>query len=143
MKANVCDLIGSLLNYAERTQLIDPLDRVFCRNRLMEALGVAAYEPTEAGCGEPELEELLGALCDYAVENGVIADCGITGRDLFDTKLMGILTPRPSEVVRRFRSLYAESPEAATAYYYRLSCDLDYIRTYRVKKDLKWTYGGK
>ena len=64
MKANVCDLIAILLNYAERKQLIDPPDRVFFRNRLMEELGVASYEPTEAECADMPLEELLGALCD-------------------------------------------------------------------------------
>ncbi|MBQ8309802.1 MAG: UDP-glucose--hexose-1-phosphate uridylyltransferase, partial [Clostridia bacterium] len=85
----------------------------------------------------------LGAICDYAVENKIIPDRGVTGRDLFDTRLMGILTPRPSEVIKKFNMLYAESPQKATNYYYRLACDSDYISTYRVKKDLKWVYEGK
>lgn len=142
MKTNVCNLIGALVDYAIGHELADPLDRVFYQNRLMEELKVDAFAP-EGETLDMSLEELLGALCDYAVENGIIPDCGITGRDLFDTKLMGILTPRPSEVVKMFRALYAESPEKATNYYYRLSCDSDYIRTYRVKKDLKWVYSGK
>ena len=143
MKNNVCNLIFELVEYAVQNGLADPLDRVFYRNRLMEELHVAAFE---ADMTEPvgmPLEEILTSLCDYAIENGIIPDHGITGRDLFDTKLMGILTPRPSEVVREFNRLYAESPEKATDYYYHLSCASDYIRTYRVKKDLKWVYSGK
>lgn len=143
MKTNVCDLIRDLVDYAARKGLIDDLDRVFCRNRLMEEMQVYDYTPSSPDAKEYPLEEILGALCDYAIENGIIPDRGVTGRDLFDTKLMGILTPRPSEVVREFNRLYAISPEAATDYFYRLSCDSDYIRTYRVKKDLKWVYSGK
>ncbi len=143
MKRNVCDLIRDLLEYAVKRNLIDELDRVFCRNRLMEEVGVFDWTPSDETARELPLEEILTALCEYAIEAGVIEDRGITGRDLFDTKLMGILTPRPSEVVREFNRLYAISPEAATDYFYKLSCDSDYIRTYRVKKDLKWIYEGK
>ncbi|MBQ2734851.1 MAG: UDP-glucose--hexose-1-phosphate uridylyltransferase [Clostridia bacterium] len=143
MNSNVCDLIQDLVAYAEKNGLTEPADRVFFQNRLMEELQVFDFAPTASVAQDLPLEEILGGLCRYAVENGVIADNGITGRDLFDTKLMGILTPRPSEVVRTFRSLYAKSPEQATDYYYRLCCASDYIRTYRVKKDLKWVYAGK
>ena len=143
MKMNVCSLIGSLVDYAIRNRLADELDRTFYCNRLMEELKVSAFEADDSLPEDMPLEEILGALCDYAIENGVIEDCGITGRDLFDTKLMGILTPRPSEVVREFKRLYAESPEKATDYYYHVSCASDYIRTYRIKKDLKWVYSGK
>ena len=109
----------------------------------MEELRLFDFAPTSPAARELPLEEILGGLCDYAVEAGIIPDNGIVGRDLFDTKLMGILTPRPGEVIRTFRALYEQSPEAATDYYYHLSCASDYIRTYRVKKDLKWTYAGK
>ena len=143
MKANVCNLIFELVEYAIKNGLADPLDRVFYRNRLMEELQVAAFEPTVTQPVGMPLEEILTSLCDYAIDNGIIPDRGITGRDLFDTKLMGILTPRPSEVAREFNRLYAESPKCATDWYYRISCASDYIRTYRVKKDLKWIYGGK
>ncbi len=143
MKTNVCDLIVELVEYAVKNGLADPLDRVFYRNRLMEELQVAEFEPTVTQAVGMPLEEILTALCDYAIEQGVIEDRGITGRDLFDTKLMGILTPRPSEIVREFNRLYAESPKRATDWYYRVSCASDYIRTYRVKKDLKWVYDGK
>ena len=144
MKYNVCDLIQELVNYGLKEGLIDALDAVFCRNRLMQKLGVDDFLPSEEGLSEElSLEALLGALCDYAIENGVIEDRGIVGRDLYDTDLMGILTPRPSEVVREFNRLYAQSPEAATDYFYHLSCASDYIRTYRVARDLKWKYTGK
>ncbi len=143
MKLNVCNLIRDLVAYAEREGLCDPLDRVFYINRLMDEMGVADFTPDSPVAEVRPLEEILGALCDAAIESEIIPDCGITGRDLFDTRLMGILTPRPSEVVREFNRLYAESPEAATDYYYHLSCASDYIRTYRVKKDLKWVYSGK
>ncbi len=131
------------MEYAVRVGLADPLDRVFFTNRLMQSLKVSAYEPDREPDGSVSLEEILSELCDYAVEHKVIPDNGITGRDLFDTELMGILTPLPSQVIREFDRLYAESPEKATDYFYKLSCDSDYIRTYRVKKDMKWLYEGK
>ena len=143
MQTNVCNLIRDLVEYAVREGLADPLDRVFYRNRLMDEMHVDDFTPDSEEACEVPLEELLGALCGYAIEQKIIPDRGITGRDLFDTRLMGILTPRPSEVVREFNRLYAESPEKATDYYYHISCASDYIRTYRVKKDLKWTYTGK
>ena len=143
MKPNVCDLIRDLVVYAEKNGLADRADRVFFQNRLMEELHVFDFALALPEARELPLEEILRGLCDYALEQGILADGGVTSRDLFDTKLMGILTPRPSEVMREFSRLYAISPEQATDYYYHLSCASDYIRTYRVKKDLKWTYAGK
>ena len=142
MKENVCNLILDLVEYAIREDLAQEADRTFYCNLLAGELGVSAFSPDRQAIERP-LEEILGALCDYAIEQGIIPDRGITGRDLFDTKLMGLLTPRPSEVIKEFHRLYAQSPEAATDYYYHLSCASDYIRTYRVKKDLKWKYAGK
>ncbi|MDE6658522.1 MAG: UDP-glucose--hexose-1-phosphate uridylyltransferase, partial [Eubacterium sp.] len=84
-----------------------------------------------------ELQDILGAILDYACENG-LCENSVVYRDLFDTKIMGLLTPRPSEVIRTFKSKYAESPEAATDYYYNLSRKSDYIREYRIKNDMKW-----
>ena len=142
MKDNVCNLILDLVDYAIREGLAEQADRTFYCNLLAGELGVSAFEADRAPCERP-LEEILGALCDHAIEEGIIPDRGITGRDLFDTKLMGLLTPRPSEVIKEFYRLYEQSPEAATDYYYHVSCASDYIRTYRVKKDLKWKYAGK
>ncbi len=140
---NVCNHILDLVDYAIKRGLAEELDRVYLCNRLMEELGVFELAPDREPNGSCPLEEILNALCDYAIEHKVIPDRGITGRDLFDTKLMGILTPRPSLVNRTFWSLYQKDPKQATDYYYRLACDSDYIRTYRIKKDLKWTYQGK
>ncbi len=129
--------IKQLIDYAVSRELIEDSDRVYMTNRIMEELSESEY--TEPERAEPaELEEILSAICDYAAEKGIIPENTTTYRDLFDTKLMGILTPRPSEVIKRFSANYAISPKAATDYYYELSKNSDYIRTYRVKKDLKW-----
>jgi len=86
-----------------------------------------------------ELEAILGRMCDYAFAQGMITENSVVYRDLFDTKIMGMLMPRPSEVIRKFHELYdTESPMAATDYYYKLSKDSDYIRRYRICKDMKW-----
>ena len=142
MEHSICQTVRDLIAYAETCGLADARDRVYFENRLMEKLKISAFE----NAGEPNkrpLEEMLGELCDYAVANGVIPDTGVTGRDLFDTELMGVLTPLPSKVIDEFNRRYAQSPEAATDWYYSLACNSDYIRTYRVRRDLKWTYAGK
>ncbi|MBO7302879.1 MAG: UDP-glucose--hexose-1-phosphate uridylyltransferase, partial [Clostridia bacterium] len=124
-------------------KLITEEDRIYSTNLLLAALGEAEYvEPTEATPDEP-LEDILGALCDYAAEKGLLESNSVVYRDLFDTMLMGLITPRPSEVIRMFKAYYSISPKAATDYFYDLCRNSDYIRTYRVKKDLKWVYEGK
>lgn len=133
-----CD-IEKLVAYGVDTGLVPPEDVVYTTNRLLELFGMD--EPTECnaeGVGKEELEALLGRLCDRALEMGLLPDDTVTCRDLFDTKVMDLLMPRPSEVIRRFRELYEASPEAATDYYYKLSCDSNYIRRYRIRKDVKW-----
>ena len=85
------------------------------------------------------LEGILKEMLDYAAEKGMLAADSVVYRDLFDTKIMGLLMPRPSEVIRKFYDLYKEvSPEAATDYYYDLSRNSDYIRRYRIARDKKW-----
>jgi len=128
--------IVDLTAYAVRTGLIEEADRVWAANRLLDALKLSDWEEP-ASSGERPLEAILGDLLDWAVENGRI-DGDITSRDLFDTELMGRLTPRPSQVIREFREKYAESPETATDWYYQLSQDTDYIRRYRIARDVKW-----
>ena len=131
--------IEKLVNYAIEKGLIEDCDRVWAENSLLSALGLESFErPADAPAGE--LETILAELIAYGVEHGLLDD-NITEKDLFDARLMGLLTPRPSEVIGRFRALYAESPEKATAYYYDLSRATDYIRAYRVVKDLKWKSG--
>ena len=143
--------ILELTEYGLVTGLIEPQDKRFTINRLLELFHIdeledevtAAYEkrtPMTQESAEEALPQILAEMLDYAAEQMLIPDNTITYRDLFDTKIMSMLVPRPSEVVRRFYDLYEkESPQAATDYFYKLSRDTDYIRRYRVKKDLKWT----
>ena len=128
--------IDSLLDYAKNCDLLHPLDETFARNSLLAELKLESYEKQKE---HYDFTEFLNILCDYAAENGQINDT-IAERDLFDTRLMGCVTPRPSEVVRKFWSLYAESPKTATDYFYKLSQDCNYIRRDRIAKDKKWTY---
>ncbi|MBQ1576712.1 MAG: galactose-1-phosphate uridylyltransferase, partial [Oscillospiraceae bacterium] len=132
----IYDEIGALVAYGLEKGLIEEADAVWARNRMLDILSLDAYEPAGEKTGET-LEEILKAILDDAAARGVI-DGGITSRDLLDTRLMGVLTPRPSGVIGRFRELYAEDPKAATDWYYALSCDTDYIRRYRIAKDRKW-----
>ena len=128
--------IADLAAYAVRTGLIEEDDRVWAINRLLEALGLADLEACPPISGRA-LEDILRDILDWAVENGRVSD-DVTSRDLFDAELMGRLTPRPSQVIRTFAEKYAVSPEAATDWYYTLSQDTDYIRRYRIAKDVKW-----
>lgn len=86
-----------------------------------------------------QLEQILGGICDYAYEQGILEENSVGYRDLFDTKVMSLLVDRPSNVIRRFRALYQEDPKKATDYYYKFSQDTDYIRRYRIARDRKWT----
>jgi len=118
--------------------LCEPEDHQVLLNRLLDILRKDDYEPTEELQSE-DLEEILAGILDYAVEQGICAD-DITSRDIFDTRIMGALTPMPREVIRTFREKYALSPVKATDWYYRFSCDTDYIRRYRIQKDMRWKY---
>ena len=134
-------LIESLVSYAMNKGFALPEDHTVLLNRLLEALHMDSYEPGNEPQSE-DLEEILGGILDYAVEKGLCAD-DVVSRDLFDTKIMGIVTPMPREVIAIFRSLYEKSPEAATDWYYQFSCDTDYIRRYRICKDMRWKYDSK
>ena len=127
--------IASLVQYGLNSGMIEECDKTYITNSILETLGI--YEYVEAVPQEMPLEEILKGLLDYAVATGVCEE-DITSRDLFDTKLMGILTPMPREVRKTFAKLYAESPVKATDWYYKLSQDTDYIRRYRIKKDMRW-----
>ena len=130
--------IDSLISYAMNCGLAEPDDHVVLTNRILDLLRKDDYEPSDEPQTE-DLEEILKGLLDYAVEKG-LCDDGITARDIFDTRIMGALTPMPREVIGIFRYLYLENPEAATDWYYKFSCDTDYIRRYRIKKDMRWKY---
>lgn len=132
---NIFDAITALLNYGEGV-LFEKEDRVYCQNLILDVLHLDAMEEGTAD-DSAELYEILKVMLDYACEKGLIED-SVTYRDLFDTRIMNCMMPRPSEVIKKFNSLYAENPEKATEYYYELSRKSDYIRTYRVRNDMKW-----
>ena len=128
--------IRKLICYGKEKGLFQKRDEVYVTNLIMDALGLNSFSSSE-DYNDVNLEETLKEILDYAVEKGIIED-NITARDLFDTKLMGLMLPPPSVVTDRFYEEYKKSPEAATDYYYNLSRNSDYIRTYRVVKDMKW-----
>ena len=128
-------LITALVDYSLDKELITELDKTYTINRIIEIFNLNEY--TYEPCSEKELSVILDGICDYAIEQGIIED-SVTYRDLFDTKIMGAVMPRPSEVINCFNNLYESSPEAATEYYYDLSRNSNYIRVDRIKKDKKW-----
>ena len=130
--------IDSLVSYAMNTGLAEPVDHQVLTNRLLDLLRLDDYVPSDEPQSE-DLEEILAGMLDYAVQKGMCDD-GITARDIFDTRIMGALTPMPREVIGTFNHLYAEDPVKATDWYYKFSCDTDYIRRYRIAKDMRWKY---
>ena len=134
--------IKKLVEYGIETGLTPECERIYTTNLLMEMFHEDSYEDVEVqkipvdDDGEG-LEQVLSELLAEAVKRGIIED-SIGYRDLFDTKLMNCLLPRPAQVQKEFWEHYGHSPEEATAYYYKFSRDSDYIRRYRVKKDMKW-----
>ena len=131
--------IQALVTYALDTGLIEPCERMWAVNTLLEALGLDSYTEPETPAERPvELTAVLTALMDDAHARGVLKEDSVVYRDLFDTMLMGRLTPRPAQVIDKFRALYAQSPETATNWYYQFSQDTNYIRRDRIAKDVKW-----
>ena len=132
---NINVAVKSLVNYAIKNEMIEKWDEIWAINTVCQALNMDSFEDCEAE--NAELEDILASILDYAVENGLCED-SVVYRDLFDTKIMGLLTPKPSEVISKFHFLYSRDKKAATDYYYKLCQDSDYIRRYRIKNDLKW-----
>ena len=133
------EAIRALVRYALDRGLIQPSEEMWAVNALLEALSLDSYTPPEGEpAAEAELPAILDALVDDAYARGVLAENSIVYRDLFDTKLMGVLTPRPAQVIEKFQALYAKSPRAATDWYYQFSQDTNYIRRDRIAKDMKW-----
>lgn len=129
--------IKKLVEYGVQTGLTPESERIYTTNLLLEMFGEDNYEDCPVEDTEIELESVLKELLDEAVKRGIIED-SIGYRDLFDTKLMNCLLPRPAQVQETFAKKYEISPQEATDYYYKFSQDSDYIRRYRVKKDMKW-----
>lgn len=139
---NLYKNIKKLVEYGIQTGLTPECERIYTTNLLLDLFHEDSYEEVEINPSELVLEEILKELLDEACQRGIIED-SITYRDLFDTKLMNCLMPRPAQIQERFWKAYAVSPEQATEFYYKLSQDSDYIRRYRIKKDMKWTVDTK
>ena len=132
------DSIKKLVEYGLLTGLIEKEDKIYTTNRLLELFGLDELEDgQDEAVTVDDLETVLKDMLDYACEKG-LTENSVVYRDLFDTKIMGLLTPRPSEVIRTFWEKYASDPKEATDYFYKLSRDTDYIRRYRIAKDQKW-----
>lgn len=136
---NVNASIAKLIHYGLSTGLLEKEDEIYATNQLLALLKLDEYEQVEAE--EDTLENILKELLDYACEQNLTGGDSVVYRDLFDSRIMNCLMPRPSQVIRAFWEKYEQSPETATDYYYKLSQDSDYIRRYRVCKDLKWKTG--
>lgn len=130
--------IKKLVQYGIDTGITPESERIYTTNLLLDVMKEDDYEDVDCDLDNIVLEDVLADLLDEAVKRGIIED-SITYRDLFDTRLMNCLMPRPAQIQEKFWEEYDKSPEAATAYYYKLSQDSDYIRRYRIKKDRKWT----
>lgn len=133
----VYEAIKKLVTYGIETGLISEEERIYSTNLILDVLKLDDYEEPQEGYKNVELQPVLKELLDFAVEKGLIED-SVVYRDLFDTRLMNCLMPRPSQVIKTFKEKYAVSPKEATDYYYKLSQDSDYIRRYRVCRDMKW-----
>ena len=129
--------IGQLVRYGIRCGLLNECEEFYARNLLLGELQLDDYTETDVpDCDR--LDAILKPLIDYAAEHNLTRGDSATARDLFDTRLMNCLTPRPAEVGRIFSEKYARSPQEATDYFYKLCCDCDYIRRYRIERDVKW-----
>jgi len=136
------EAIKNLILYGVENGLIKETDIVYTTNRLLEVMQLDEYE--DVICErEKNLEKILNHMLDYAVEKGLIEEDSVVYRDLFDTKIMGCVMPAPSVIISEFREKYEEAPSSATDYFYKLSMDGDYIRRYRVEKDIRWIISSK
>ena len=130
--------IKKLVTYGLDKKLIEPEDETDTINQYLEVFRFDEYDDPDITGEEIILPEILDRLTDAAYDRYIIKSDDIVTRDLFDTKLMGILTPKPSQVIKEFRTYYEESPKKATEFFYEFSQDTNYIRRDRVKKDMKW-----
>ncbi|MBR2381846.1 MAG: UDP-glucose--hexose-1-phosphate uridylyltransferase [Clostridia bacterium] len=135
----ICGAIQNLINYGIKNQLITEDDVIVVRNAIMDALHLADWDENAASTDMESIEAILSPIIDYACENGIIADT-TNSRDLFDTRIMGLFTAMPREVIAEFNRRYARSPKEATDWYYQYSKNTNYVRAERIAKDLVWTY---
>ncbi len=136
------ELINRLVSYAVNEGLIQPEDRIYSQNQLFSLFKMDAPESDEpfdfTNDTKDTFEEIIESLLDKAAEKGILTENTVTYRDLFDSKIMNVFIERPSSINKKFQDEYKKSPEAATNFYYKLSCDSNYIKRYRIQKDLKW-----
>ena len=130
-------IIGELVRYARKTNIIEREDEAFAVANLLQVFELDSFEKAELP-EERTIAEILADALDYAYDAGLLKSKGVVSRDLFDTKIMGALMPRPSEVISKFKTLYKEDPAFATDYFYKLAVDSNYIRADRVSRDMKW-----
>ena len=130
--------IAKLVQYGVETGLIPECEKNYTTNLLLDVFYEDDYTAPEQEFQNIELEKVLDELLKEAIDRELIED-SVVYKDLFDTRLMNCLMPRPAEVQTTFWKKYGENPKAATDYFYKLSQDSNYIRRYRVKKDQKWT----
>lgn len=139
---SIFESIENLLSYACNNNLIEKSDIIYCRNKLFSLFNLDGEDFITKGTETTEtpiLENILKEMLDFAASKNIFDDTGIISRDLFDTKIMGLLTPRPSFVINTFNNLKkTNGSKAATDWFYKFSCNTNYIRRYRVAKDLKW-----
>ena len=140
MSVSIYENIEKLIKYGLDTGLIEPEDKIYTINRLLELFELDDMTESEKTSEmEPdELEQVLSEMMDYAFEKGLMEENSVAYRDLFDTKIMSVLVPRPGEVIKTFNARYEKDPVEATTMHYKFSQDTDYIRRYRIKKDVKW-----
>ncbi len=135
------NLIKATVNYGINSGLTPECERVYSTNLLLDIFKENNFEPNDA-CLDMPLEIILNELIEEAVKRNLI-DNNITERDLFDTKIMNCLVPRPSQIQEKFWKKYENSPKCATSYFYKLSQDSNYIRRFRIAKDLKWKHNSR
>ena len=114
---NISDLISELVSYAVKAHLIKKDDVIYSTNRLLELFGEVEYRPEQTAKKPRDLHYILEDMTDIAVQNGILENDTITNRDMFDTKIMGLITPPPSVVRKKFMKKYEISPKEATDYY--------------------------
>lgn len=132
---NIYEWVARLVDYGFENQLYLEEDIIYTRNKILELLNIDEYKAMEYKKENYNIEEILNKLLEFAIEKGIIED-SVTERDNFDSRLMGVLLGRPSEIINMFNKKYYNSPERATDFYYELSKKSNYIRAERIKKDL-------
>ena len=135
---NICQLIDSLLQYGLKNNLIDKLDYEYSLNALLSILKLDSYDEVNQH-EEMEIDDILEGILNYAIDNNIIENT-TESKDLFDSKVMGVLTPKPSEIIRNFYLYLNEDSKKATDYFYKLCKDVNYIRSSRIAKDIHFDY---